>query len=542
MSQPSTHLRRDVSRWGLVALGISGVVGSGWLYAPMEAVKQAGPGALLAWVVGAGLMLIMGYCLAELACAFPVSGSSAQVSSATHGRGMSLINMWLLFFAYVTTPSIEATSIVTYSAMYFPQLTVGKEANLSHTGQVATVLLIAFFTVLNFFGVRWLIRMNSVITWWKIAIPASVGLVLMFTKFDSANLTSNGEGFMPGGVQSIFAALSMGGIVFTLCGFRIIGDLAGEAKNPAKDIPFAFFMSTLFALVLYLIVQLAFLGALDTAEYANGWKNIVIPQANAPFLAILMVAGLPLLVKVLYFDAVISPGGSCLAYVGSTGRVVYAAAQQRFAWNILLQLNKQGVPVLALVFSWFVSSVVVFAYPKWTELANLNAAAYFLNVISVPVSVVVLRRIEPRSRRPFQMPGGMFMAFVAFASNLLIVYWSGVKSYIPVIVALCVIVFCAYALPKLRGKPQVVNAWKPLAWLVPTALVVIGVGWFGSEDFGGTGDLKNSMDTLIIAVLSVPLFWMATHCAQPSDQVRVELEHLRAEVGADSDAGAAFRH
>ena len=87
-----------------------------------------------------------------------------------------------------------------------------------------------------------------------------------------------------------------------------------------------------------------------------------------------------------------------------------------------------------------------------------------------------------------------------------------------------------------------VNAWKPLAWLVPTALVVIGVGWFGSEDFGGTGDLKNSMDTLIIAVLSVPLFWMATHCAQPSDQVRVELEHLRAEVGADSDAGAAFRH
>ena len=481
MHTPSTQLRRDVSRWGLVALGISGVVGSGWLYAPMEAVKQAGPAALLAWVVGAGLMLIMGYCLAELACAFPVSGSSAQVSSATHGRGMSLINMWLLFFAYVTTPSIEATSIVTYSAMYFPQLTVGKEANLSHTGQVVTVLLIAFFTVLNFFGVRWLIRMNSVITWWKIAIPASVGLVLMFTKFDSANLTSNGEGFMPGGVQSIFAALSMGGIVFTLCGFRIIGDLAGEAKNPAKDIPFAFFMSTLFALVLYLIVQLAFLGALDTA-------------------------------------------------------------QQRFAWNILLQLNKQGVPVLALVFSWFVSSVVVFAYPKWTELANLNAAAYFLNVISVPVSVVVLRRIEPRSRRPFQMPGGMFMAFVAFASNLLIVYWSGVKSYIPVIVALCVIVFCAYALPKLRGKPQVVNAWKPLAWLVPTALVVIGVGWFGSEDFGGTGDLKNSMDTLIIAVLSVPLFWMATHCAQPSDQVRVELEHLRAEVGADSDAGAAYRH
>ena len=135
--------------------------------------------------------------------------------------------------------------------------------------------------------------------------------------------------------------------------------LAGEAKNPAKDIPFAFFMSTLFALVLYLIVQLAFLGALDTAEYANGWKNIVIPQANAPFLAILMVAGLPLMVKILYFDAVISPGGSCLAYVGSTGRVVYAAAQQRFAWNILLQLNKQGVPVLALVFSWFVSSVVV---------------------------------------------------------------------------------------------------------------------------------------------------------------------------------------
>ena len=256
MALVDASLRRDIGRWGLVALGISGVVGSGWLYAPFEAARHAGPAATLAWIIGGLLMLLMGFCLAELACAYPLSGAGAQVATATHGRGMALVNIWLLYFSYVTTPSIEATSIVTYSATYLPWLTVGTEAQLSFAGQIVTILLVGGFTVLNFFGIRWLIRINSWITWWKIAIPVGVALTILATKFTPSNLGTSIEQFAPTGVQGIVAALSSGGIVFTLCGCRIIGDLAAEAKNPGRDIPFAFLAATAFAVALYLIVQL----------------------------------------------------------------------------------------------------------------------------------------------------------------------------------------------------------------------------------------------------------------------------------------------
>lgn len=527
MAVVGTALRRDIGRWGLVALGISGVVGSGWLYSPFAAATQAGPAALLAWVIGGILMLIMGLCLAELACAYPLCGAGAQVSVATHGRGMSLINVWLLYFSYVTTPSIEATSIVTYSATYMPWLKSGNAATLSIAGQAITILLVGVFTVLNFFGIRWLIRMNNWITWWKLAIPAGVAIVLLCVRFESGNFDSHGQGFMPLGVQSLFAALSSGGIVFTLCGFRIIADLAAEARNPGRDIPFAFIVATSFAVALYLIVQVAFIGALDPASFAAGWPTLTLTENNAPFMAILMVAGMPMLAKLLYVDAIISPGGSGLAYVASTGRVGYAAAQQQFAPRIFLSLNKQGVPVASLMFCWAVSTVIVVAYPKWEELANLNSASYFLSVITIPVSVAVLRRVDPNGPRPFRFRGGIVMCAVAFATNLLIVYWSGLWSFVPLMAALAVILLLAVIVPRIRGTAPIIGHWRPLGWLGATMVALVVVGALGSKDFGGNGLIPGSLDTMLLALLSVALFAFAVRSTLPERLVRSELERLR---------------
>ncbi len=520
----------------MVALGISGVVGSGWLYAPFEAARHAGPASTLAWVIGGGLMLIMGFCLAELACAFPLSGAGAQVATATHGRGMALVNIWLLYFSYVTTPSIEATSIVTYSAVYLPWLTIGEEANLSFAGQVVTILLVGFFTVLNFFGVRWFIRMNSFITWWKIAIPAGVAITILATKFAPSNFGANLEQFSPTGVQGIVAALSSGGIVFTLCGFRIIADLAAEARNPAKDIPFAFLVSTAFAVALYLVVQISFVGALEPSDFADGWTNLHLSQANAPFIAILTIVGLPLMARLLYADAILSPGGSCLAYVASTGRVGYAAGQMRLAPKLFLSLNGNGVPVASLIVCWAISAVITFAYPRWSELANLNAAAYFLSVVTVPVSVAVLRRVDPTGRRPFRLWGGTPMCVLAFATNLLIVYWSGIRSFLPLLAALAAILLVAGVWPKVRGYRAIITSWRPLLWLLPTAILLIVIGYYGSTDFGGSGDIPGMLDTVIIALASVALFALATRTTSPREEITRELEALRELSGSRESA------
>lgn len=231
--------------------------------------------------------------------------------------------------------------------------------------------------------------------------------------------------------------------------------------------------------------------------------------------------------RLLYADAILSPGGSCLAYIASTGRVGYAAGQMRFAPKLFLSLNGSGVPVASLLVCWAISAVITFAYPRWDQLANLNAAAYFLSLVTVPVSVAVLRRVDPKGVRPFRLWGGTSMCVLAFASNLLIVYWSGIRSYVPLLVALLAIVGFAAVWPRVRRQSPIITNWRPLAWLIPTAAVLVGVGYFGHTDFGGTGELPGMLDTVLVAVGSVGLFALAVRMTSPADDIARELGALK---------------
>ena len=79
-------------------------------------------------------------------------------------------------------------------------------------------------------------RVNNVITWWKVAIPVITIIILLF-KFHSGNFSPAGEGFMPGGVHGLFAALPLAGIIFAYSGFEQADQLAGEIKDPGRNLP-----------------------------------------------------------------------------------------------------------------------------------------------------------------------------------------------------------------------------------------------------------------------------------------------------------------
>src|SRR5438067_247465 len=79
---------------------------------------------------------------------------------------------------------------------------------------------------------------NSAATWWKIAVPLLVILVLAFGNFHGSNFSA-ADGFSPDGFHGILAAISTSGIIFSYLGFEQADQLAGEAKNPKRDIPIA---------------------------------------------------------------------------------------------------------------------------------------------------------------------------------------------------------------------------------------------------------------------------------------------------------------
>lgn len=530
-------------------MGITGVVGSGWLFAAFFAAKLAGPAAILAWLIGGGLMVLTGLCFAEVATAYPLSGGGAQLATATHGRTIGMVSMWLLYLGYVSTPAIEAAAIIDYTGSYFPSLVEESGAVLSWKGRGIAVVVSWVFVVLNFFSIRWFSRLNSTLTWWKFAIPMLVVGLLFMERFEWANFgwdepAGSPRSFMPMGWGGVLAALSAGGVVFSLSGFRIVADMAEEAANPGRDIPRAFGIAILFATGLYVLVQGAFIGALDPASHAGGWANLGFAGDSAPLVTLLKLAGIAWLANVLYVDAVISPGGSCLAYTAGTARVGYAVANAGYAPRLFAQINSKGVPVISLLACGAISTTLIALYPAWDQLAALNAAAYFLSVAPVAVVLLALRKIDPDGRRPFRLPFAPFVAWAAFTSNALIVSWCGPKAVVPTAIAALLAILGDHYHARRASNSRVADHWSQWGWMVLLLVTVGVVSLAGDEAVGGYGWLRAPWDSLVTATAASAALWWAWKRRSPNAAAQAALSEIRTRVSAsmaqaDSEAKRA---
>ena len=119
----------------------------------------------------------------------------------------------------------------------------------------------AVFVAVNFLAMRIFARVNNVITWWKVAVPV-LAIIVLLTQWHTGNFTAGGVGFMPGGIKALFGALPAAGIIFAYSGFEQCDQLAGEIKNPGRNLPRAIIISVLIGTAIYCLLQVAFIVAL----------------------------------------------------------------------------------------------------------------------------------------------------------------------------------------------------------------------------------------------------------------------------------------
>ena len=154
---------------------------------------------------------------------------------------------------------------------------------------------------------------------------------------------------MPYGIKGVFVALPLG-VIFALEGFEQAAQLAGEARNPKRDIPLAVVGSMLMGAALYMALQICFIGALNPHNVAHGWAN---PFGNAgafgPYYTLATSVGLGWLGVVLIIDALISPGGTGLVYLATTSRLSYSLARVRFLPPVFSGIDRRGVPWFSIV-------------------------------------------------------------------------------------------------------------------------------------------------------------------------------------------------
>ncbi|MFA5901237.1 MAG: APC family permease [Hyphomicrobium sp.] len=502
------ELRRQIGPVALLFTGITGIIGSGWLFASLYAAQLAGPAAIISWLIGGGVALLLALVYAELGGMLPLAGAIARIPYFSHGSMCGFMAGWLCWIAYVATAPIEVTAVLQYASNYMPWLTENVAGNRVLTGHglmVATALLFGF-VILNLAGVRWLARANLAVTSWKLAIPTLAILGLIAFGFEKSNFTDHG-GFMPTGMDGVFAAVASGGVVFSLFGFRTVIDMAGEAANPQRTVPLAMIGAVLICLVIYVMLQVAFIGAVPTAHLAGGWTRLAENVADGPFAAFATILGLQGLAALLYVDAIISPTGTGIAYTGATARINYALAENGHLPKLFMRLNTAQVPVWSIVINFLVGLLLLLPLPGWSQLIGFISSAAILSLAFGPVSLVALRHQLPNRRRPFRLKGGDAISAFAFVLVGCIVYWAGWQTNWKVFALAIAGGAVLMALNYMGGGKTKLDLRQSLwFWLFIDGLGVLSfVGNFG----GGLGMLPKYGDLLIVSGFSLFVFWVA---------------------------------
>ncbi len=504
------ELTRRFTPLSLFMLSINGMIGSAWLFAPLYAAKIAGSGAIIAWLIGGFATAIIALTFAELSVLFPVAGGTAQIPQLSHGLFTSFILSWIAWLSALTMAPIEVQAVLQYASTYFTSLThqVDGTPILTGIGLIwATVLMLAF-CIINIASFRGLVRFNFILFVFKVAVIILTIFTLIKVNFHPGNFAHPMGNVETTGWQAILTAVATGGIAFAFTGFKHGVELAGEAKKLAVAIPLAIVGSVLCCLLLYLGLQIAFIGALEPSALANGWHKISFVGDVGPFAGLAAGLGVIWLLKLLYIDAAVSPSGAGLIYVTSTARILYAMSQIGYVPRFLSRLNNQSFPVAAIFLNFVIGMLLFLPFPGWQAMVSFLVSGMVISYAMGPIALLCLRLELPNEKRQFRLPLAGPICLLAFYFCNLITYWTGWDTIYKLGIAI-LIGFVFFGFAYLRGSvDRSAVRFKSILWVAPYLGGLTLISYLGAFG-GGKQIIPFGWDFLIIAIFSAVILYLA---------------------------------
>jgi amino acid transporter len=508
-------LDRGVGFLGLLWASEGSIIGSGWLFGALGAVVLAGPSAIIGWVLGSIIIILLALVHAELGGLFPVSGGTSRFPHYAFGSFAGATFGWASYLQAATVAPIEVLAAIQYLSTAHWARNFYKAAvphgTLSGLGILAAVIMMVFFVVANLFGIRWLARINNALTTWKVVIPVVTILVLLITHFHGSNFGKAGGGFFVHGaaIKSILLTLPAG-IVFSLLGFEQAVQLGGESRNPSRDLPRAVIMSILIGAAIYILVQIAFIGAMKPSLLASqhGWTNMgptntnptVVSLNAGPFFTLASIAGISWLATVLRIDAVVSPAGTGLIYQTSSSRLSFGLSRNGYIPSIFEATDQRTkVPVFGVVIATVIGLLFLLPFPSWAALVNVVTSASVLMYAGAPLALAALRRQKPDLPRTYRLPGAGLLAPLAFVCATWIIIFSGWETYTTLMVAMLIgygLIALSYAFNLNAKQPKM--DWQSAPWIAAYFIGLLFISYFA--DFGpggiigGIGVFKNVLN------------------------------------------------
>lgn len=345
MTPPEQHpavrneqvLARQLSAAQQTAMALGGAIGTGLFLASGLAVNVAGPAIILSYAIVAGISLLLGRALAEMAVAHPTAGAfgvyAGMYVSPFAGYAVR-VSYWLMQVV-ATGAQLVAASI--YMSYWFPRVP-------------GAVWVIAFAAVLVYANSRTVGRLGTIESWLvlikvaAVALFAGVAVLLVFgltgePAIGLRNLTGQG-GFLPFGIPGIWLGCCFA--LYSFVGVEIVGVTSGEAADPARTIPAAMRRMVLGLSAIY-VVTIALLTALTP------WNRL--GAGESPFVTVLAGLGVPGAAGLMNFVVLSAALSSSNANLYLITRTLFSLARAGFVSPALGAVTGHGTPVNALLVS-----------------------------------------------------------------------------------------------------------------------------------------------------------------------------------------------
>ncbi|WP_115701397.1 APC family permease [Legionella sainthelensi] len=502
-------LKRDISATNILIASAGGMIGSGWLFSPFISAQMAGSNALISWIIATIFMLFIALPLCELGTMFPISGGMSNYPTFTHGKEVGFLFAWTSWLSYVVMTPIEIQAILQYSSHFFPILIVNDPSTfkLSGYGYIAAIAIMLFVVMLNSYGIKFLAECNKYASIIKFILPtiAIVSLLQVSPSFSNVAINlSEKESWV-----NIFTALSAGGIAFAFTGFQNGLILAGEVKNPQRNIPIAILGAVLIGFVLYFMLELSFIAAVPQKYLTHEWHALSYPGDSGPLVGLTLLLGLGVVATLLMIDAAFSPFGTTLVYTAATSRILYGMALNAHLPKIFLKVNRHKIPYVTLYANLLVGMFSFLPFPGWQKLVAFLSSASILSYSIGPICLLAMRKLQPQTPRPFRLSGALICSHLAFYFCNLMLYWCGFSIIWKLDIALFIgiLIYCVY------HRQNSLDNSSALYWFLFYMVTVFVVSYFGA--FGGIGILKFPFDLFTLLPISIFILYSSQRLLSP---------------------------
>ena len=400
----NNKLQKNLGFAAALSTVVGMVIGGGVFFKP-QAVYTATGGApglgMIAWVIAGVMTIAAGLTAAEISAAIPKTGGMMVYIEEIYSKKLGFLTGWMqvvLFFP----------ATIAALAVMFGQQSAGLIGNESLVLPI-TIGVILLISVLNSLGSKTGGLIQTVATIGKL-IPLALIIVFGFVKGGGNNpiLTPMvGEGVSAGGVVgSLLIA-----ILFAYDGWINVGAIAGEMKNPGKDLPKAIVGGLSLVMAVYLLINVAYLWVLPANELA---------QYSSPASAVAEAIFGPFGGKFITVGILISVFGALNGYLLTGPRIVYTLGEQKNLPAALGKLSKNGVPANATL-AMAVLSCLYALSGQFNLLTDLSMFAVWAFYVLTFIGVFKLRKDQPNLERPYKVPLYPFIPMIAIAGGLFVV-------------------------------------------------------------------------------------------------------------------------